>query len=126
MIAKTAKKEVKKEKKDKEGKEEVKVIPQLRIKIRSYDSKIIDKSCQQIVEMAERAGVKITGPVPLPTEIRRYTVARSPFIHKDSREQFEMRVHKRLIEILNSNQRFIDFLRELVLPTGVEIEIKTI
>lgn len=116
----SAKKEAIKEK------EETRIIPQLRIKLRSYDSKIIDKSCQQIVEMAERSGVKITGPVPLPTEVRRYTVNRSSFIHKDSREQFEMRVHKRLIEVLNSNQRFIDFLRELVLPTGVEIEIKAI
>lgn len=119
-IVKTVKEKVKKEK------EEIKTMPQLRLKLRSYDNKILDKSCQQIVEMAERAGVKIAGPIPLPTEIRRYTVTRSPFIHKDSREQFEMRVHKRLIEILSSNQRFIDFLRELVLPTGVEIEIKTI
>ncbi len=115
-----AKKEVIKEK------EETKVIPQLRIKLRSYDNKVVDKSCRQIIEMAERSGVKVVGPVPLPTEIRRYTVNRSSFIHKDSREQFEIRVHKRLIEILNSNQRFIDFLRELVLPTGVEIEIKAI
>ncbi len=100
--------------------------PQIRIKLRSYDSKVIDKSCQQIVEISERAGVEIVGPVPLPTEVHRYTVNRSSFVHKDAREQFEMRIHKRLIEILNPNQKFIESLRELTLPTGVEIEIKAI
>ncbi|MCL5011056.1 MAG: 30S ribosomal protein S10 [Patescibacteria group bacterium] len=100
--------------------------PQLRIKLRSYDSKVIDAACRQIVEIAARSGVAIAGPVPLPTEIRRYTVNRSTFVHKDAREQFEMRVHKRLIEIADLNQRFIDALRDLTLPTGVEIEIKTI
>lgn len=99
---------------------------QLRIKLRSYDSKVMDKSCQQIVDMSARAGVGIVGPVPLPTEIHRYTVNRSTFIHKDSREQFEMRIHKRLIEVNNPNQRFIESLRELTMPTGVEIEIKAI
>ena len=102
------------------------ITSKLRIKLRSYDSKVMDKSCQQIVEMSTRSSVKIVGPIPLPTEIHRYTVNRSTFIHKDSREQFEMRIHKRLIEILNPNQRFIDSLRELTLPTGVEIEIKAI
>ena len=102
------------------------IRPQLRIKLRSYDNKVMDKSCQQIVEIAERAGIKIIGPVPLPTEIHRYTVNRSTFVHKNSREQFEMRTHKRLIEVLNPGQRFIDSLRELNLPTGVEIEIKAI
>lgn len=101
------------------------VTTKLRIKLRSYDSKVIDTSCRQIGEMAIRAGVEIIGPIPLPTEIHRYTVNRSSFIHKDSREQFEMRIHKRLIEIPNPNQRFIDTLRDLTLPTGVEIEIKT-
>lgn len=105
---------------------ETEVKPQLRIKLRSYDSKVIDKSCQQIIEIAQRSGVETAGPVPLPTEVHRYTVNRSTFVHKDSREQFEVRVHKRLIEVLNSNQRFIDSLRELTLPTGVEIEVKTI
>lgn len=100
--------------------------PQLRIKLRSYDSKVMDKSCQQIVDMSNRAGVDIVGPVPLPTEIKKYTVNRSTFVHKDSREQFEMRIHKRLIEVLSPNQRFIESLRELNLPTGVEIEIKAV
>ena len=99
--------------------------PQLRLKLRSYDSKVIDASCQQIVEITMRTNVEIAGPVPLPTEIKRYTVNRSTFVHKDAREQFEMRVHKRLIEILNPNQRFIDALRDLTLPSGVEIEVKT-
>ena len=100
--------------------------PQLKIRLRSYDSKVIDASCRQIAEIASRAGVDIIGPVPLPTEVKKYTVNRSTFVHKDAREQFEMRVHKRLIEIANPNQRFIDSLRDLTLPTGVEIEIKTV
>lgn len=100
--------------------------PQLRIKLRSYDSKVIDSSCRQITEIAQRAGVEIVGPVPLPTEVHKYTVNRSTFVHKDSREQFEMRIHKRFIEVFSPNQRFIDALRDLTLPTGVEIEVKTI
>jgi len=107
-----------------ETKEQVK--PQLRIKLRSYDSKVIDASCRQIAEIASRSSVEITGPVPLPTEVKKYTVNRSTFIHKDAREQFEMRVHKRLIEVPSPNQRFIESLRDLTLPTGVEIEVKTI
>jgi len=102
------------------------IRPQLKIRLRSYDSKVIDASCRQIAEIASRAGVEIIGPVPLPTEVKKYTVNRSTFVHKDAREQFEMRVHKRLIEIANPNQRFIDSLRDLTLPTGVEIEIKTV
>ncbi len=100
-------------------------VTKFRIKLRSYDSKVVDNSCRQIVEIATRAGVEVVGPVPLPTEIHRYTVNRSTFVHKDARDQFEMRIHKRLIEIPNPNQRFIDALRDLTLPTGVEIEVKT-
>ncbi len=100
--------------------------PQLRIKLRSYDSKVIDASCNQIAEIAARADLSIIGPVPLPTEIKKYTVNRSTFVHKDAREQFEMRIHKRLIELESPNQRFIESLRDLTLPTGVEIEVKTI
>jgi len=107
------------------NKEKEELATKFRIKLRSYDSKVIDTCCRQITEIAQRAGVEIVGPVPLPTEIHRYTVNRSSFIHKDSREQFEMRIHKRLIEIPNPNQRFIDALRDLTLPTGVEIEVKT-
>jgi small subunit ribosomal protein S10 len=99
---------------------------QLRIKLKSYDSKVVDASCHQITEISGRSGVEMVGPVPLPTEIKKYTVNRSTFVHKDAREQFEMRVHKRLIEVTNPNQRFIESLRDLTLPAGVEIEIKTI
>jgi len=80
---------------------------------------------ERIVEIGLRAGVNIVGPTPLPTEIHKYTINRSSFVHKTAREQFEMRIHKRLIEVLNPNQKFIDNLRDLTLPAGVEIEIKT-
>ena len=112
--------------KGQESNQKESAIPKLRIKLRSYDSKVVDVSCAQIAEIAGRAGVEIIGPVPLPTETRKQTVNRSTFIHKSSREQFEIRTHKRLIEIKNLNQRFIDSLRDLTLPTGVEIEVKTV
>ena len=104
--------------------EEVEVKPKLRIKLRAYDHKVIDNSAKQIIETALRYGADVSGPVPLPTEIHKYTVNRSSFIHKDSREQFEMRVHKRLIDILNPNPKVIDALMSLTLPAGVDIEIK--
>jgi len=96
----------------------------IRIKLRSFDHKVIDNSTKQIVEVALRYGAEVCGPVPLPTEIKKYTVNRSSFVHKDAREQFEMRVHKRLIDILNPNPKVIDALMNLTLPAGVEIEIK--
>lgn len=96
----------------------------VRIKIRAYDSKIIDSSANQILEAATRYGAKIAGPVPLPTEVRKYTVNKSTFVHKDSRDQYEMRVHKRLIDILNPNPKIIDALMNLNLPAGVDVEIK--
>lgn len=102
--------------------EEVK--QRLRIKIRAYDSKIIDTSARQIIETALRYGAKVMGPVPLPTEIRKYTVNRSTFVHKDSRDQYEMRVHKRIVDILNPNSKIIDALMNLNLPAGVDVEIK--
>ncbi len=98
--------------------------PRIRIKIRAYDHKVIDASAKQILETAERHGAEVIGPVPLPTEIHKYTVNRSSFVHKDSREQFEMRVHKRLIDILNPTQRVIDALMNMNLPAGVDIEVK--
>lgn len=98
--------------------------PKLRIKLRAYDFKVIDNSARQIIETALRYGAEISGPVPLPTEIHKYTVNRSSFVHKDSREQFEMRVHKRLIDISNPNSSVIDALMSLTLPAGVDIEIK--
>jgi small subunit ribosomal protein S10 len=100
------------------------VKPKLRIKLQAYDHKVIDNCTRQICETALRYGAEVSGPVPLPTEIHKYTVNRSTFIHKDAREQFEMRVHKRLIDILNPNPRVIDALTNLTLPAGVDIEIK--
>lgn len=99
-------------------------IQRIRIKLKSFDSRIIDKSAKQIIDSIERYGVKVVGPVPLPTEISKFTVNRSPFIDKNSREQFEMRVHKRLIDIPNPTQKIIDSLMNLTLPAGVDIEIK--
>lgn len=104
--------------------EPVEIKPRLRIKLKSYDHKVIDNSARQIVETALRHGIEVSGPVPLPTEIHRYTVNRSSFVHKDAREQFEMRVHKRLIDILNPDQKVLDALMNLNLPAGVDIEIK--
>ncbi len=98
--------------------------PKIRIKIRAYDHKLIDQSSQQIVDTAKRTGATISGPIPLPTEKKKYTVLRSTFVHKDSREQFEMRVHKRLIDILEPTSKTIDSLTNLNLPAGVEVEIK--
>lgn len=98
----------------------------IRIKLRAYDHKVIDNSARQIVETVLRYGAEVLGPVPLPTEIHKYTVNRSSFIHKDSREQFEMRVHKRLIDILNPNPKVMDALTNLNLPAGVDIELKTV
>jgi len=109
-------------KKTVEAEQELK--PRLRIKLRAYDHKVIDNSARQIIETASRYGVEVLGPVPLPTEIHKYTVNRSSFIHKDAREQFEMRVHKRIIDIINPNPKVIDALMSLTLPAGVDIEIK--
>ena len=96
----------------------------IRIKIKAYDNKIIDQSARQIVETAKRTGASITGPVPLPTENSRYTVIRASFAHKDSREQYEMRVHKRLIDIESPSAKTVDSLMNLNLPSGVDVEIK--
>ena len=111
--------------KTKEKKADAEVKPKLRIKLKSYDSKVIDSSCRQILDIALRSDTEVIGPVPLPTEIKKYTVNRSTFVHKDAREQFEMRIHKRLIEVVGTSPRFIENLRDLTLPTGVEIEVKT-
>ena len=100
------------------------VQQRIRIKLKAYDNKIIDKSAKQIVETITRYGGKVIGPVPLPTEIHKHTVNRSTFVHKNSREQFEMRVHKRLIDITNPGSKIIDALMNLNLPAGVDIEVK--
>lgn len=98
----------------------------LRLRIRAYDHKLIDNSTRLIIETAEKNDAKIVGPIPLPTEIKKYTVNRSTFIDKNSREQFELRVHKRLIDILNPGPKIIESLSNLNLPAGVDIEIKLI
>jgi len=99
-------------------------ISKLRIKLKAYDHKIIDNSVRQIIDIANRSGVEVIGPVPLPTEVLKYTVNRSTFVHKNAREQFEMRVHKRIIDVVNPNQEIIEALRDLNLPSGVDISIK--
>jgi small subunit ribosomal protein S10 len=96
----------------------------IRIRLKAYDHRILDQSARQIVDTAVRTGVRPIGPIPLPTEINKYTVLRSPFIDKDSREQFEMRTHKRLIDIIDPNPKTVDALMRLNLPAGVDIEIK--
>ncbi|MFH1145815.1 MAG: 30S ribosomal protein S10 [bacterium] len=96
----------------------------IRIKLRAYDHKIIDQSAKNIMETIERSGAKAAGPVPLPTEIRKYTVNKSTFVHKDSRDQYEMRTHKRLIDIFDPTPKTVDALTNLNLPAGVDIEIK--
>ena len=97
----------------------------IRINLRAFDHRLLDLSIQEIVETARRSGAKVCGPIPLPTRINRFTVLRSPHVNKKSREQFEIRVHKRLIDLTNTTQATIDDLTKLVLPAGVDIEIKT-
>ena len=96
----------------------------IRIRLKAFDHRILDQSARQIVSTAERTGAQVAGPVPLPTRIEKYTVIRSPFIDKDSREQFEIRTHKRLIDVLEPGSKTVDQLMRLQLPAGVDIEIK--
>ena len=96
----------------------------LRIRVRAYENKILDASVKQIMETARRHDAVVLGPVPMPTEIKKYTVNRSSFIYKNSREQFEIRVHKRVIDILNPNQKTIEALTNLSLPSGVDVDVK--
>lgn len=96
----------------------------IRIRLKAYDHRVLDSSVQRIVETAERTGARVVGPVPLPTKIERWTVGRSPFIDKDSQEHFEMRTHKRLIDVMDPDAKTIDTLMRLNLPAGVDIEIK--
>ena len=96
----------------------------LRIRVRAYESKVLDASVKQIIDTARRFEAVILGPIPLPTEIKRYTVNRASFIYKDAREQFEMRVHKRLVDIVNPNAKLIEALTNLSLPSGVDIDVK--
>ncbi len=98
----------------------------LRIRVRAYDSKILDASVKQIIETALRHDAKIVGPVPLPTEIKKYTVNRASFVYKNAREQFEMRIHKRLIDIINPGAKVMEALTNINLPSGVNIDVKMI
>jgi small subunit ribosomal protein S10 len=98
----------------------------LRIKVRAYEHKVLDASVRQIMDTALRYDAKIAGPIPLPTEIKKYTVNRSTFIYKDAREQFEMRIHKRVIDILEPSGKVIEALTNLSLPSGVTIEVKMV
>lgn len=98
--------------------------PKIRIKIKAFDYRLIDQAAQQIVETVERTGAVVSGPIPLPTRIERFSVIRSPFIDKNSQEQFEIRVHKRLIDIIDTTSKTVDALTKLELPSGVEIDIK--
>jgi small subunit ribosomal protein S10 len=99
-------------------------VQKLRIRVRAYESKVLDASVKQIIDTARRFEATILGPIPLPTEIKRYTVNRSTFIYKNAREQFEMRVHKRLIDIVNPQPKLIEALTNLSLPSGVDIDVK--
>ncbi len=99
-------------------------IEKLRIRVRAYESKILDVSVKQIIDTALRFDAKVIGPIPLPTEIKKYTVNRSTFVHKDAREQFEMRMHKRVIDIMNPSAKVIEALTNLSLPSGVSIDVK--
>jgi small subunit ribosomal protein S10 len=96
----------------------------IRIRLKAYDHRVLDESAKRIVETAERTGATVVGPVPLPTRIERFTVRRSAFIHKDSHEHFEIRTHKRLIDVVEPDNKTIDALMRLNLPAGVDIEIK--
>ncbi len=102
----------------------VEEIQRVRIKIKAFDHKIIDQTTKTISEACERTGATIKGPIPLPVEKKKYTVNSSTFVHKDARAQYEMRIHKRLIDILNPSSKTIDSLMNLNLPAGVDIEIK--
>ena len=120
-VQETATKEVKKPVEKK-----VVSISKLRIKVTAYEHKILDLSVKQIMDTAFKFDAEVRGPVPLPTAIKKYTVNRSTFIFKDAREQFEMRVHKRLIDILSPSQKVIEALTNLNLPSGVDIDVKLI
>jgi small subunit ribosomal protein S10 len=96
----------------------------IRLRVRAYESKILDASIKQIIDIAKKNEAEFRGPVPLPVELKKYTVNRSTFVHKDAREQFEIRVHKRLIDILNPNPKLIEALGTMNLPSGVEVDMK--
>ncbi len=116
-IKKTAKRATKKEAAPSD-------VQKLRIRVRAYEHKILDASVKQIIDTALRFDAKVVGPIPMPTEIKKYTVNRSTFIDKDAREQFEMRLHKRVLDILNPSGKVVEALTNLSLPSGVSIDVK--
>lgn len=101
-------------------------VQKLRIRVRAYEHKILDASTKQIIDTALRFDANVVGPIPLPTEVKKYTVNRSTFVHKDAREQFEMRMHKRVIDIMNPSSKVIEALTNLSLPSGVNIDVKMV
>lgn len=111
-------------KRERKTKPKVEAIQKLRIRVRAYEHKILDASVRQIMDTALRFDASIEGPVPLPTEIKKYTVNRAAFVYKNAREQFEMRVHKRLVDIVNPSAKVIEALTNLSLPSGVDIDVK--
>jgi small subunit ribosomal protein S10 len=117
---KTAKRAAKKEEKASASE------PKLRIRVRAYEHKILDTSVKQIIDTALRFDASVVGPIPMPTEIKKYTVNRSTFIDKDAREQFEMRMHKRVLDILNPSGKVVEALTNLSLPSGVSIDVKMV
>ncbi|OHA34326.1 MAG: 30S ribosomal protein S10 [Candidatus Taylorbacteria bacterium RIFCSPLOWO2_01_FULL_45_15b] len=114
------------ETKKREVKKVVETVNKLRIRVRAYEYKVLDASVKQIIDTALRFDATVLGPIPLPTEIKKYTVNRSAFVYKNAREQFEMRVHKRLVDIINPSGRIIEALTTLSLPSGVNIDVKMI
>src|SRR5688572_20538802 len=105
--------------------DETPAVPRIRIKLKAYDHKLLDQSAKQIVDAITRDGAEVAGPVPLPTSKKKYTVNRSTFVHKDARDQYEIRIHKRLIDIVQSTPRTVDVLMSLNLPAGVDVSMKT-
>jgi small subunit ribosomal protein S10 len=112
--------------KEKSTKETEETKQKIRIKIKAFDHKIIDKSTKTIIETVQKSGAQIFGPIPLPTEKVRYTVNRSTFVNKDARDQYEMRVHKRIIDIVEPSSKTVEDLSSLSLPAGVDVEIKMV
>jgi len=126
MVESTLKKEKKTTKTTKTKVKKEEPISKLRIKVMAYEYKVLDLSVKQIIDTALRYDAKIVGPIPLPTEIKKWTVNRSPFVYKNAREQFEMRVHRRVIDIVNPSPKIMDSLTNLSLPSGVSIDVKII
>jgi small subunit ribosomal protein S10 len=117
-------KDIKKENESKIEVDKEEFKQKIRIKIKAFDHKIIDQSTRTIIDTAHRSGAQVFGPIPLPIEKKKYTVNRSTFVHKDARDQYEMRIHKRLIDIIEPSQKTVEDLTSLSLPAGVDVEIK--